>query len=67
MRFIEVCSGCGGLSQGLMNAGWEPILINEIDKTCCATLRENHPDNLYFHIYERLSLVSLFYFYDFHL
>lgn len=42
-RFIEVCSGCGGLSQGLMNVGWEPLLINEIDKTCCLTLRENHP------------------------
>jgi len=43
-RFIEVCAGCGGLSLGLMEAGWEPILLNEIDKTCCETLRENHPE-----------------------
>jgi DNA (cytosine-5)-methyltransferase 1 len=43
--FIEVCAGCGGLSTGFTNAGWEPLLINEIDKTCCQTLRRNHPDH----------------------
>lgn len=43
--FIEVCAGCGGLSTGFANAGWEPLLINEIDKTCCQTLRSNHPEH----------------------
>lgn len=26
-----------------MRAGFKPILINEIDASCCATLRKNHP------------------------
>jgi DNA (cytosine-5)-methyltransferase 1 len=42
--FIEVCAGCGGLSKGFMDAGFKPLLINEIDKTACETLRKNHPD-----------------------
>lgn len=43
-RFIEVCAGCGGLSSGFIQAGFKPILLNEIDKICCATLGRNHPD-----------------------
>ena len=41
--FIEVCSGCGGLSTGFMNAGFEPVFLNEIEKNCCETLKHNHP------------------------
>lgn len=41
--FIEVCSGCGGLSSGFIEAGFRPILLNELDKTFCETLRRNHP------------------------
>jgi len=41
--FIEVCAGCGGLSKGFMDAGFQPLLINEIDKTACETLKKNHP------------------------
>jgi DNA (cytosine-5)-methyltransferase 1 len=41
--FIEVCSGCGGLSSGFMEAGLQPILLNEINKTFCSTLKKNHP------------------------
>jgi len=41
--FIEVCAGCGGLSTGFIEAGFRPLLINEIDKTFCKTLRTNHP------------------------
>ena len=43
LTFIEVCSGCGGLSSGFIEAGFTPILINELDKTFCKTLRKNHP------------------------
>ena len=42
--FIEVCAGCGGLSSGFIQAGFRPLLLNELDKTCCQTLRNNHPD-----------------------
>ena len=42
--FIEVCAGCGGLSSGFIEAGFRPLLINEIDKTFCKTLRKNHPN-----------------------
>jgi DNA (cytosine-5)-methyltransferase 1 len=41
--FIEVCAGCGGLSSGFIEAGFKPLLINEINKTFCNTLRKNHP------------------------
>jgi len=40
--FIEVCSGAGGLSKGLMLAGFEPLLLNDNDKDCCNTLTKNH-------------------------
>ena len=42
--FIEVCAGCGGLSTGLIQAGFKPLMLNEMDKNCCMTLRANHPD-----------------------
>lgn len=41
--FIEVCAGCGGLSSGFIDAGFKPLLLNEIEKTFCKTLRKNHP------------------------
>ncbi len=44
VSFIEVCSGAGGLSSGLLNAGFDCILLNEIDKTFCKTLQKNHKD-----------------------
>lgn len=40
--FIEVCAGCGGLSTGFIQAGFKPLLLNDIDKTCCMTLKTNH-------------------------
>lgn len=42
-NFIEVCAGAGGLSSGLIRAGFDPVLINELDKNCCETLKLNHP------------------------
>lgn len=41
-NFIELCAGAGGLSSGLQKAGFTPILLNDIDKNCCNTLRQNH-------------------------
>ena len=41
--FVEVCAGCGGLSSGFIEAGYIPLLINEINETFCKTLRINHP------------------------
>uniref|UniRef100_A0A6C0DYG3 DNA (cytosine-5-)-methyltransferase n=1 Tax=viral metagenome TaxID=1070528 RepID=A0A6C0DYG3_9ZZZZ len=42
-KFIEVCAGAGGLSSGLIKAGFEPLLINELIKPFCETLQKNHP------------------------
>ena len=42
--FIEVCAGAGGLSCGLIKAGFKPLLLNDMDKNCCSTLRVNHPE-----------------------
>lgn len=41
--FIEVCAGAGGMSSGLIKAGFHPLLLNDIDKNCCKTLEKNHP------------------------
>jgi len=41
--FIEVCAGAGGLGTGFIDGGFTPLLLNEIDSTCCDTLRKNHP------------------------
>lgn len=42
--FIEVCAGAGGLGSGFLEAGFTPLLLNELDATCCATLQANHPE-----------------------
>lgn len=42
--FIEVCAGCGGMSTGFVQAGFKPLLLNEINKVYCKTLVHNHPD-----------------------
>jgi DNA (cytosine-5)-methyltransferase 1 len=42
-RFIEVCAGAGGMSTGLMQAGFTPLLLNDNQKDCCQTLEHNHP------------------------
>jgi DNA (cytosine-5)-methyltransferase 1 len=42
--FIETCAGAGGLSLGLQKAGWEPLMLNDNNKDCCATLKKNHPN-----------------------
>ncbi|WP_020557942.1 DNA (cytosine-5-)-methyltransferase [Thiofilum flexile] len=40
---IELFAGAGGLGLGLEKAGFESVLLNEIDKTACATLTKNRP------------------------
>lgn len=42
--FIEVCAGGGGLSSGLMKAGFIPVLLNDNNIDCCKTLKRNHPN-----------------------
>lgn len=42
MNFIEVFAGCGGLSSGLVRAGWNPLMLVDNDKNCVETLKENH-------------------------
>lgn len=41
--FIEVCAGGGGLSCGLIKAGFKPLLLNDNNKDCCETLKNTHP------------------------
>jgi DNA (cytosine-5)-methyltransferase 1 len=40
---IELFAGAGGLALGLEEAGLSCILLNEIDKNACNTLRKNRP------------------------
>lgn len=41
---IELFAGAGGLAIGLEKAGFEAVLLNEIDKHACNTLRANRPN-----------------------
>jgi len=41
-RLIDLFAGCGGLSLGMEQAGFEPIFVNEINKTFCETYKFNH-------------------------
>lgn len=47
--FIEVCSGGGGLSSGLIESGFTPLLLNDNNSDCCKTLKQNHPNTNIIH------------------
>ena len=40
---IELFAGAGGLALGLEKAGLKTVLLNEINRDACATLRKNRP------------------------
>jgi len=42
-KLIELFAGAGGLAIGMEKAGLKSILLNEIDKHACSTLRANRP------------------------
>ncbi len=41
-KFIDTFAGCGGLSLGLKNAGFSPVLVNEIEPRYLETYYFNH-------------------------
>ena len=43
-KLIELFAGAGGLALGMEKAGFESVLLNEIDKHACNTLKENRPN-----------------------
>jgi DNA (cytosine-5)-methyltransferase 1 len=42
-KLLELFAGAGGLAIGMEKAGFESVLLNEIDKHACNTLRLNRP------------------------
>lgn len=43
-KAIELFAGAGGLALGVEDAGFKTVLLNEINKDACETLRNNRPD-----------------------
>jgi len=43
-KSIELFAGAGGLALGLEKAGFEPVLLNEINSDACKTLKHNRPN-----------------------
>ncbi|MFJ1923724.1 DNA cytosine methyltransferase [Streptomyces sp. NPDC088131] len=43
LRFVDVCSGAGGLALGLEQAGFEPVLLLDNKPVACETLSMNRP------------------------
>lgn len=43
-KLVELFAGAGGLAVGMERAGFESIMLNEIDKHACETLRKNRPN-----------------------
>ncbi|MFS0556365.1 DNA cytosine methyltransferase [Brevibacillus sp. 179-C9.3 HS] len=46
MRVLDLFSGCGGLSEGFVQAGFDVAVSVEIDEKACETQRRNHPDTI---------------------
>jgi DNA (cytosine-5)-methyltransferase 1 len=42
-KLLELFAGAGGLAIGMEKAGFESVLLNEIDKHACNTLKLNRP------------------------
>ncbi|MFA7081523.1 MAG: DNA (cytosine-5-)-methyltransferase [Bacteroidales bacterium] len=43
-KSIELFAGAGGMAIGFEKAGIGHLMLNEVDKDACATLRKNRPD-----------------------
>ena len=41
MNHIDLCCGAGGLSLGFINKGFNAIMMNDINKRCCETIKNN--------------------------
>lgn len=43
-RLLELFAGAGGLAIGMEQAGFHSVMLNELDKYACKTLRKNRPN-----------------------
>ena len=41
LKFIDLFAGCGGLSLGLEQAGFKPVLVSELNESAAKTYKIN--------------------------
>ena len=59
LKAISLFSGAGGMDVGVLQAGFDIKACVEIDKNCCATLRENIKRKKEIPLYMRVIYESL--------
>ena len=56
--FVDLFAGCGGLSLGLEQAGFTPVLVNELNDDAMATYLANRVDEFPWLIHNKISDVK---------
>lgn len=55
---VDLFAGCGGLSLGLEQAGFSPLLFSEISPSAAATYKANRPDSGVVHVPDVATLTT---------
>ena len=58
LKFIDLFAGCGGLSLGLEQAGFKPVLVSELNKSAAETYKINRNEEDFEFAQQHLRILS---------